>query len=950
MHKKPILPSDLSLRLQGWIPIVLLMLWCGDALACDTLVGQLVSVEGTVEVRPASSQLWLPAARLTKLCPGDIVAARARSQAAVVLSNDVLVRLDQNTTLTLVQVAEDQPSELSLSQGIVHVLSRFKKRLNVVTPYVNALVDGTEFTVDADASHAQVSVAEGRIRAVNPMGEVLIAAGASATAARDAMPAPLEIRPLDAIRWAIHYPQIVVLSSEYLNSLPATTRDLATQAQLDAIAGRYAMAIVAIEHVPTLANIPKLQAFRASLLLAIGRFDEARGIIAQLDPTRNADAASLDAIVNVVTNAPDAALASAQRAVQLDATSVTAQLALSYAQQSQRNLPQALAVAKRATEMTLTSPIAWLRRAEIELSMSQIENGRQSAQLAQTLDAEAPMAGAMLGFADLLAGRTKVAIPEFDAAIAANSAEPLSWYGRGLAHIRLGQLAEGRRELEVAVMLDPTNTELRSTLGRAYQQEGRDKPATSEFELARSLDPASPTPWYFDAIRKQQNNDPIGAVADYREALARNDNRSVLRPDGLIDQDRSAREANLSKAYEDLDWQQAMTVTAQDAVTKDPQSGTAHRFLADAYANSMHTENARVSELLQAQMRQQPGQWPLPPQYYIPGLPILDGPRALSTEETSDLFARQPEHFAASVTKGNHDTQGESLLASHAWQSGQISAGYFNYDTDGWKPGTDLQINANQFNALQQITNSTTLYGELRRVVLDGGDQSQNLVQSSGVPTTRKATQTDLARTGFRTALSNTSEVLGNYSAVQREDNNLTHAVTGPLVVDTYAHSIIDGRFGELQYLWQGSPGSLATGVSSYREGDRSAQQVKITLPPIFIPVPPPGHFVTPPPVISNSQTPGSVTYDNVYANWQSFLSPKWTLHGGLAYQKYSQSDVIDIDRPDPKLGVSFAPTSNLQLRAAVYRSFTGPKAREQALEPTTFDGFNDVFEDIAGT
>ncbi|MDX7384648.1 tetratricopeptide repeat protein, partial [Enterobacter hormaechei] len=88
------------------------------------------------------------------------------------------------------------------------------------------------------------------------------------------------------------------------------------------------------------------------------------------------------------------------------------------------------------------------------------------------------------------------AASDFQAALARSDADPLAHFGLGLALMRQGKTADGRREVEIAGLLDPSNAELRSYLGRAYLEEARSKVAGDQFDLARRLDPASPTPWY----------------------------------------------------------------------------------------------------------------------------------------------------------------------------------------------------------------------------------------------------------------------------------------------------------------------------------------------------------------------------------------------------------------------------------------------------------------------
>ena len=72
-----------------------------SALACEPPAGHLAATEGRIEVRAAGEGQWRIATPRQPLCPGDQVAVRGPGRAAVVLAQDVLVRLDHNTTLTL---------------------------------------------------------------------------------------------------------------------------------------------------------------------------------------------------------------------------------------------------------------------------------------------------------------------------------------------------------------------------------------------------------------------------------------------------------------------------------------------------------------------------------------------------------------------------------------------------------------------------------------------------------------------------------------------------------------------------------------------------------------------------------------------------------------------------------------------------------------------------------
>ncbi|HNE17357.1 MAG TPA: FecR domain-containing protein, partial [Rhodocyclaceae bacterium] len=682
--------------------------------ACDQPAGRLAAIEGLVEVRAGVHGPWQPAGLRQMLCPGDQVAVRGPGRAAIALAQDVLVRLDQNTTLTLPGSPTRADTELGLTGGVVHVISRFRKRLGVLTPVVNALVDGTEFVVADGDGRARVSVAEGHVRAVTGAGELSLGAGEATDVADGAAPGPaLVVSPLDAVRWAIHYPQVARPPADALAADPV----LRTAVSL-AEAGRFRAAL------DTLGDGGP-PAFRAALFLGLGRADEARGVLSAATP--EAGVAAVRAVIQVARNDAEA-LATARDAVRSDPASAPARLALSYALQADRQVPAALAAAESATALRPDDPVAWARRAELELALSRLAAGRESARRALALNPAVPRARALAAFAELLAGRTEAAAEAFDALLADDGSEPLAHLGRALAHLRQGEVAAGRQELEVAVLLDPSNAELRSALGRAYLEEDRDKVAGDQFELARRLDPASPTPWYFDAFRKLRNRDFLAAVADGEEAVARNESRGVLRSGELLDQDRAARSASLGEAYREVGFYGPMQARAMDALADDPQSPAAHRLLADAYAGVPRFETARVSELLQAELRQPIGQMPLPPQFVMPALPVLDGPRALSPDESTGLFARKPDHFAFSALGGNQDTGAASLVAAHAWERGQIGVGAFDYRSRALVAGdADTHLSGTRLTGQFALTPASSVFAELRHTERVSGDQTLSL-------------------------------------------------------------------------------------------------------------------------------------------------------------------------------------------------------------------------------
>ena len=219
----------------------------------------------------------------------------------------------------------------------------------------------------------------------------------------------------------------------------------------------------------------------------------------------------------------------------------------------------------------------------------------------------------VLGFAWLTEVKTKKAKAAFEKAIQLDQSDPLPRFGLGLAIIREGNLDQGRAEIEVAVSLDPDNSLLRSYLGKALYEEKRDKKAEQQFIIAEELDPKDPTPYLYDAIRKQTENRPVEALQDIQKSIELNDNRAVYRSRQLLDSDLAARSASLARVYSDLGFNQLALVEGWKSVNTDPADFSAHRFLSDSYSALPRHEVARVSELLQAQLLQPINITPLQP-------------------------------------------------------------------------------------------------------------------------------------------------------------------------------------------------------------------------------------------------------------------------------------------------------------------------------------------------
>ncbi|MEN8211948.1 MAG: FecR family protein, partial [Thermodesulfobacteriota bacterium] len=104
---------------------------------CKDWVAEVVSVQGMVETRQPDQKLWEPIGLNDILCPGDMIRTLERSRAAIKLSDDSILRMDQMTTLTINAIKKKELSLINLLKGAVHFFSRVHRRLKVATPFVN---------------------------------------------------------------------------------------------------------------------------------------------------------------------------------------------------------------------------------------------------------------------------------------------------------------------------------------------------------------------------------------------------------------------------------------------------------------------------------------------------------------------------------------------------------------------------------------------------------------------------------------------------------------------------------------------------------------------------------------------------------------------------------------------------------------------------------------------
>ena len=899
-----------------------LALWAGAASAeCgEDWAARLISAQGQVEIQTSDQGAWRPAMVEQHFCPGDKVRTLARSRASLQLRNQTYFSLDQRTTVVFSRVEADRPSWIELIAGALFARSRTPKPLNIRTPFINAAIKGTEFMVAVGSGKGEVTVFEGEVEAFNAAGQVTLAGGQTASARPGEAPrVHLALRPEDAVQWALYFPPLVDLAA-----VPRTGDPGLAKAAKAYAAGKLDEALADLDRVPDARHDADYLALKASMLLSVGRLDEAEPLLSA--PTGStpspAVTGALRSVIALARNRKSEALELADAALRADAGSAPAWIARSYALQARFDLKGALDAANRAAGLSPGSALVQARRAELLASLELWGDAHRAADRAVRLDPRQPRARIVKGFAELRDNDLAAAEASFREASRLDPADPMARLGTGLAAIRRGEIPEGTAELEFATSLDPGNSLIRSYLGKAYYEQRRNGVAGTQFELAERFDPKDPTPRFYDAIMKQTENRPVEALHDLQEAIALNGNRAVYRSKLTLDQDLASRSAALARIYNDLGFAPRALVEGWKSVNVDPGNFSAHRLLADAYAALPGQEVARASELLQSQLLQPINSTPVQPHLAESRLlvPDLSGPAQMSFNEFNPAFSRNGFHLQTSGLVGNLGTYGDEAVHSGIWNNFSYSLGQFHYQSEGFRPNN--AINQDIYNAFAQvaITPDLSVQAEYRHRELEHGDLLFNGDLQAFDPAYRRNLRTDTVRSGLHYAPTNRSDVILSLIYL---DSLVNGVAFGGEITNTVSQR---GFLGEAQYLYRADIFDTVAGVGRQ---DLSAG-------------------------ISGNTIPVRLAYDidltnaYLYSHVHYPESVTWTL--GLSVDSSHNQWAGGRDQVNPKFGLLWELTPDTLLRLAAFRTFTRGIEVPATLEPTQVAGFNQFFDGFTGS
>jgi hypothetical protein len=140
--------------------------------------GVITYLEGQVQIKRAAENQWSPARPNMILSENDQVKALSQARVELILDNQSVLRLSENSLLTLQKLEEDRTAqketarmEISLGKLWVRVSKLFNpaSRYDVKTPTVIAGVQGTTYQVQVIGDRSTtIQVFEGAVNVYNP--------------------------------------------------------------------------------------------------------------------------------------------------------------------------------------------------------------------------------------------------------------------------------------------------------------------------------------------------------------------------------------------------------------------------------------------------------------------------------------------------------------------------------------------------------------------------------------------------------------------------------------------------------------------------------------------------------------------------------------------------------------------------------------------------------------
>ena len=926
-----------SRLLMGLLPLV------GPALAAPPGDGgELVVVENQVDRSPARTA-WRKAVLGEKIRWQEQVRTGELSRAGIELASGGVLRVSELTVLRLQppKPEQDQRSRIDFSKGAAYFFSRTDKEADVETPTASLNIRGTEFVIEVgDKGTTVVTMIDGAVGLSNAFGAVELASGEQGVA--EPGRAPRKTAVLDAsedIQWFLYYPGIVDPAG-FAELGPAFAASRKAYAEGDLLR--------ALELLPPPTGRDE-HLFAAAVKLSSGRIDEVDENLKQAGGGGVAD--SLRLLMEVVRTP------AAQMNGVVAPETPEGRMALSYALQSAGDLEGALEAAREAVGLSPRFGMAWARVAELEFGFGRNEVAEEAVEQALALSPRNAQAISLKGYFALAGNRVREARDHFARALEIDPALGNAWLGQGLAFFQSSMPDEALRSMTIAAAVEPNRAFLRSYLGKAFAETGRDKRAMHELGLAGQLDPGDPTAPLYQALLEQRQSRFNEGIGNLERSIELNDNRAIYRSGFLLDKDRAVREANLAALYENAGMTETSLEEARRSVVSDYLNPAAHLFLSNSVDTlrdprrvSLRYETPWFNELLLANL--------LSPA----GTDLLA--QNISQQEYTNLFPVSPFGFSnRSLWRGDGEFLSTGTLQGRFDRS-SVALDYDIFLADGDRPNRDIERYTAYLQYKQALSDRDSLYFNFKFQRFRGGDLRQLYDPATYDPDYRvEQEQAPVAIIGYQHEWSPGSRTLalgGLLTDRLRISNKsatsfamlidpLAPAVSTPIGFPSDIDQLRETEvfFGELQHIWSDERQTFLIG--SRFDSGRFETENTLSMQPIVGILPGDPFTLRAAPDYQRWVSYAYYTRELVDGLWGTlglaFDTQDYPLNTSVppvSAQRKSRSELL------PKAGLVWTPCNEFTMRLGYARSLGGATFDESVrLEPTQVAGFTQSFRTL---
>lgn len=638
---------------------------------CDTFAATLEVAEGAVVYQIDPSSDWMVAELGSGFCYGDRLKV-LEFRAAIRLENDTLVRLKEGSIIHFIE--PDESFWVELIKGAAHFISRTPKSFKVKAPYVNAAVEGTEFLADVNEQFNQVSVFEGKVALKSSQGMLsLIENQTGRVDSQSEISLLAKIKIKELADWTLYYPPIFSVKN-----LDERVADLVNREKY-----RDALEILTVSH-----DLDDL-IFASTLLLNLGDIEGANEILLKIN-SQTGEAENIRTVkwfMGVLRGEVLVSLRELESQINAGSQSLNTKIVYSYALQGTGQLVEALEVMETLYENDRVSISIKARYAELLWINGEFVKANAMIQEALSQSPNHSQLNNLAGFISLNNFESNRALDYFNRGLNSNSDSALAYFGLGLTYIQESDLVNGRKYLELAVLLDPSNSLFRSYLGKVYFEIYQEEWAGTQYLLAKELDSNDPTPWYYHAYLLQSENKFKSAISSMRKAIVLNNNRSSYRKQSILNDDQNSRNKAITELFTKTGFTSTSKIIANKNVTDNFDDHFGHYELAIAMERNIFQIKNRVDESLLFKILHPVGVNPFPVGFSNTEsqLGVWVSPLSAGVNEYGNYFTKKAAKGYVNFFSGSQSTKGHDGQLTLTGKNNSLSVGQYKVNTDGFR-------------------------------------------------------------------------------------------------------------------------------------------------------------------------------------------------------------------------------------------------------------------------